>query len=225
MENSPDKKEFELLCIIVNFGLGSKVMRIAKQNGVTGGTVFLGKGTVKNRLLEFLDLCDIRKEIVIMISEKTIAYQALDALNKKLHLQKPHHGIAFTTSVTSFLGSKFGSKCGLNSNIKESRGVENTMYHAIFVVVDKGKAESVIEAATKMGSKGGTIINARGSGIHETQKLFSMAIEPEKEMVMILSENHLTDQIVSSIRDDLKIDEPGKGIIFILDVNKTYGIY
>lgn len=75
------------------------------------------------------------------------------------------------------------------------------------------------------GSKGGTIINARGSGIHETSKIFSMAIEPEKEIVLILSEEESTEGIVASIRKKLKIDEPGNGIIFIQEVSKTYGLY
>ncbi len=34
------------------------------------------------------------------------------------------------------------------------------MHCAITVVVDKGKAEDVIDAATAAGSKGGTVINA-----------------------------------------------------------------
>ena len=99
------------------------------------------------------------------------------------------------------------------------------MYHAITTIVEKGKAEEVIEAATKAGSKGGTIINGRGSGIHETSKLFSMDIEPEKEIVLILSEAEMTQAIVSSIGERLKINEPGNGIIYVQDVNKTYGLY
>ncbi len=42
---------------------------------------------------------------------------------------------------------------------------------------------------------------------------------------MILSEAENTEPIVSSIKEKLKIDKPGNGIIFIQDVNKTYGIY
>lgn len=99
------------------------------------------------------------------------------------------------------------------------------MYNAIFVVVDRGKAEAVIDAATKAGSRGATIINARGSGIHETSTLFSMAIEPEKEIVMILAQVSLTESIVSIIHERLHIDEPGQGILFTLDVNKAYGLY
>ncbi|MDF2841081.1 MAG: nitrogen regulatory protein, partial [Clostridia bacterium] len=68
-------------------------------------------------------------------------------------------------------------------------------------------------------------INARGSGIHETSKLFSMEIEPEKEIVLIISEEQLTEAIAGSIKEELKIDEPGNGVIFIQEVNKTYGLY
>ncbi|MCM3587379.1 P-II family nitrogen regulator [Mesobacillus maritimus] len=213
--------DFELVCIIVNFGLGSKVLQTAKKHGITGGTVLLGKGTIKNRLLEFLALTDVRKEIVIMVSHKNTVHEVLEQLDKKFKFSKPNHGIAFTTSVSHIVGASSYK----SDEIKEGRGAEAIMYHAIMVIVEKGNATDVIDAANEAGSKGGTIINARGSGIHETSKLFSMAIEPEKEVVMILSEKESTEKIVSSIREKLKIDEPGNGIIFIQDVNKTYGLY
>lgn len=222
MDNHFNINQLELCCVIVNYGNGSKIIKIAKQNGLSGGTVFLGKGTVKkSHLLEFLDITDVRKEIVLLISEKNTAYHVLDELNKKIEFNKPHHGIAFSLSVKDFFG---GRNC-INDKANESRGVNNTMYHAIFVIVDKGLAESVLDAAAKAGSRGGTIINARGSGSHENQTLFSMAIEPEKEIVMILSEISLTDGIVSSIRKQLKIDDPGNGVLFFMNVNKTYGLY
>ncbi len=220
MENNPEIKQFELFWVIVNFGLGSKVMKIAKQNGITGGTIFLGKGTINSHLLEILDLSDTRKEIVLIVAEKSLAYQSLEELNRKFVFEKPKHGIAFSISVTNLLGIR---NC-MCDNLIESKGGENTMHKAIFVVVDKGNAESVVDAATSAGARGATIINARGSGIHENSMLFSMAIEPEKEMVMILSKSDLTEAIVASIKGHLKIDEPGNGIMFVLDVNKTYGL-
>ena len=220
MDNNPDPKQFEVFFIIVNFGLGSKVMKIAKQNGVTGGTIFLGKGTINSHILEILDLSDVRKEIVMIVAEKSIASQALTELNRKFNFEKPKHGIAFSTTVAGFLGTRNS----LELNHKESRGVVDTMHQAIFTVVDRGNAEAVIEAATAAGSRGATIINGRGSGIHENSMLFNMAIEPEKEIVMILAASDRTEAIVASIQENLKIDQPGNGIMFILDVNKTYGL-
>jgi len=213
-------RDFELISVIVNNGIGSKVIKIAKKNGISGGTVFLGRGTIKNRILEYLDLADCSKEIVLIVSDKHLVDEMLKSLNKELSLHKPNHGIAFTMDLSNVLGAR---TCNLN-NIIDKRG-EGLMYNAIFTVVEKGNAENVIEAANKAGARGGTIINARGSGIHETNKLFSMAIEPEKEIVLILSESNITNNIVASIEEQLKIDEPGHGILFVLDVNKTCGLY
>jgi nitrogen regulatory protein PII len=52
-----------------------------------------------------------------------------------------------------------------------------------------------------------------------------MDIEPEKEVVTILSEDDSTEKITAMIRDSLNMDEPGNGIIYVQNANKTYGIY
>ncbi|WP_106495353.1 P-II family nitrogen regulator [Lentibacillus sp. Marseille-P4043] len=219
--SSSNKMDLELVCIIVNAGLGSKIMQTAKKHGISGGTVLVGKGTINSRILDKMGLANVKKEVILMGSNKTTASQALEKLDAKFKFSKPNRGIAFTTSINQILGaSSFKS-----DRMKESGGAEEKMYHAITVIIEKGNAEDVIDAATEAGSKGGTIINARGSGIHETSKVFSMEIEPEKEIVLILSEKKSTDAIVSSINKKLNIDEPGNGIIFIQDINETYGVY
>ena len=218
MVNNVGELELELLCVIVNFGVGSKVVKIAKKSGITGGTIFLGRGTVNSRILKWLDLDDMRKEIVLMVGEKAEIYSAFKTIASELALHKPHHGIAFTIPVKDLIGSCRYKK------VKEGRGGEDPMYDAIITIVDRGKGEDVVEAATKAGSKGATIMHGRGSGIHETSKLFAMEIEPEKEIVLILSEEKLTEAITDSIREELKIEEPGRGIMFVVKVSKTYGL-
>ena len=212
---------FELIYIVGNYGMGSKILHKAKECGIPGGTIFLGRGTVNNSLLNFLSLYEERKEIVILGTDNLTAERALIELNKEFKFEKPNHGIVFTTSACKIVGSRC-YKCEENN---EERGVDNPMYQIIITIVNRGKAEDVIEAAKSAGSKGGTIINARGSGVNETSKLFNMDIEPEKEVVMILSKKNITEDIVLSIRENLEIDKPGNGIIFIQDINKAYGVY
>lgn len=221
MMNDSDMTKYELVCIIVNLGLGSKLIQVAKRYGFTGGTVLLGKGTANNGILNYIGLHEVRREIILLVADKKIVQEALNKLNEEFKFVKPNHGIVYTTSVCAVLGAR---SCKYDK-LKEEWGVDNPMYNLITVIVDKGNAENVIDAATGAGSKGGTIINARGSGIHETSKLFSMDIEPEKEIVMILSKASETERIVFAIREHLKIDEPGKGIIYVQNVNKTYGLY
>jgi len=221
MNSRAEASNIELIRVIVNYGLGSKLIKAAKRHGISGGTIILGKGTVNNRLLNYIGITDIRKEIVHLAAEKESAYRVLEKLNKEFEFHKPNHGIAFTTTICGI----FGTKTMQCKSLEEESGADNIMYHIITVIVDRGKAEEVIAAATKAGSKGGTIINARGSGIHETSKMFAMDIEPEKEVVIILSEADKTEAIISMVRDHLKIDEPGNGIIFVQNANRTYGIH
>ncbi len=211
---------FELIYTIVRFGVGSKIIKFAKQHGINGCTVFLGKGTVKSPILEFLELNEVRREIVLMAADSATAQTVLEGLNAKFEFEKPYHGIAFTISVTDIVNTDVARP----KHSEECRGESSSMYNLIFTVVERGKAEFVIEAANKAGSRGATVINGRGSGIHETNKLFAMEIEPEKEIVMIIAQSALTEAIVNSIRDHLHVDEPGNGIIFVQEVNMTFGL-
>lgn len=220
MQASSGRDPFTLICVIVSFGVGSKVLQIARENGIPGGTIFLGRGTVESKLLRLLELSDARKEIVLLVADKATAREVLQALDRALNFAKPNHGIAFTTNVTAYLGTG----CYEYEEGMEMGGVEDQMHNAIYVIVDRGKGEQVMDAAREAGARGGTIIHARGSGIHEHAKLLNMEIEPEKEIVLIITSKEATRDIVLAVRDGLEIDKPGNGIIFVQPVSETYGL-
>ena len=214
--------QYELICVIINFSKGSKIIKQAKTQGVSGATILLGKGTANDYFSKLFGLTDIRKEIVLMVVKKDSVTPTLNYISKKFHFDKPNHGIAFTISVNNLLGVR---NCDYKVEENIQRSQETNMYKAIFIVVDKGKAETVLDSAIAAGSKGATIINGRGSGIHEQKILFNFPIEPEKEIVLIITAGDLTNKVIEAIRNDLYIDEPGKGIMFILDINQAYGLY
>lgn len=210
---------YRLICCVVRVDDGSRVLKIAQKHGVKGGTISFGRGISSSHLLELLCLNEMRKEIVTMIVENELATQVIQGISEEMGLHKPHHGIAFSLSVSEFIGKKNEVE-----GTTQTDEVKGTMYQVIYVVVDKGKAEDVIDASNKAGGSGATIINARGSGIHEVQKLFSVEIEPEKEEVVIIVKTELKDNIVEAIKSHLKIDEPGNGILFVMDINEVYGL-
>ena len=211
----------EAYCIIVNCGQANKVLKYAKKYGITGGTVFLGLGTSKHsKILNFLDLTDMRKEILLMLVDQETVRNSFDAVATKFKFHKANHGIAFTMPVSQILGSHLYPG-PYSPHSKES----DSMFKAIFIIVDRGKAEDVMVSANKAGARGGTIINARGSGIHETTKVFNMEISPEKEVVLILANQEDTKNITNQIIEDLDINKPGNGIIFVQDINQAYGLH
>ena len=216
------KTLYELNIVIVKSGSGSKVIALAKKCGISGGTVVLGKGTAKNSILQFFELAETTKEIVLVLSCSHTGCAFLTQVNKELKFEKPNNGIAFSIPVLSIMGTHFYSEV---SNEKcESEGDEMILYNSIFVIIDKGIANHVVEAANEAGARGATILNARGSGIHETSKLFAIEIEPEKEIVIILAESEKISAICEKIKDKIDIEESGNGIMFVQNVNRVYGV-
>lgn len=213
-------KELVLITVIVDFGKGSRVLRISRDNEISGGTVLVADGTIRHGLLNFLGITDSRKEMIMMAAQRETADKALEALEREMEFTKPNHGIAYMTQLCKVSGA-----ASLDCIAEDEDGEGEYMYQVINAIVDKGKAEEVIEAASNAGSKGGTIINARGAGTHETQRVFAIDIEPEKEIVMIIAKNELIDPIVRSISDKLEMDKPGNGIIFVQKAIRTYGLY
>lgn len=213
-------KELVLITVIVDFGKGSRVLRISRDNEISGGTVLVADGTIRHGLLNFLGITDSRKEMIMMAAQRETADKALESLEREMEFTKPNHGIAYMTQLCKVSGA-----ASLDCIAEDEDGEGEYMYQVINAIVDKGKAEEVIEAASNAGSKGGTIINARGAGIHETRRVFAIDIEPEKEIVMIIAKNELVNGIIQAINERLEMDKPGNGIIFVQKAIRTYGLY
>ncbi|MGI6392349.1 MAG: P-II family nitrogen regulator [Candidatus Izemoplasmatales bacterium] len=198
---------------------GRIAFKIAKENGLTGSTLFLGRGSRPGGILQLLGLANSKREIVLMAGNRSEGDQAMVAIAQKMRFEKAGQGIILAFDLDSIIG------CSSVHEDKERMEPTMKKYKAIYTIVDKGKAEDVLEAAGKGGANGGTVINARGSGIHEKEKIFQIAIEPEKELVLIICKEELVKPITESIRKELLIDEPGKGIIFVQDVRDAIGLY
>jgi len=215
-------KSFVLFCCIIDCGKGNKVIKIAQKIGAISEVIFIGRGTVRNQWLKLLGILDVRREIFISIIDAELESAFYNELNKQLGLNKPKHGIAFSIPIKSVV--EIDDREYKSQNIE--KGVANMSYEAIFVIVDKGSLDTVIDAAEAAGSTGDTVIHGRGLGNHEKAKyLFNIEIEPEKDIVLILSKADKTENIVNAIRERLNIDNPGAGIIFVLDVKRTMGLY
>lgn len=101
---------------------------------------------------------------------------------------------------------------------------KNKDFQLIITIVDKGQCGSVIDSSKAAGAEGATIITGRGSGIHDKAKLFSFNVEPEKDIVLTLVPSNITNKVLEAIINATDLNEPGKGIAFVLDVEKVTGI-
>jgi nitrogen regulatory protein P-II 1 len=94
----------------------------------------------------------------------------------------------------------------------------------IVSIVRKGWGSTVLEASVKAGARGGTVLLGRGAGIHEQEKIFGMSIEPEKEILLTIVETEQVDTILDEIVRAAELNETGRGIAFVLPVERIAGV-
>jgi len=91
----------------------------------------------------------------------------------------------------------------------------------ITCIVERGSAETVVDAAKKAGAKAATIFFARGTGIREKLGLLGIAIQPEKEIIEIAVADVIADAVFDAMVDAGKLHLPGKGFIYMTQALKA----
>lgn len=97
-------------------------------------------------------------------------------------------------------------------------------FECIVTIVDGGYSETVVNAAKSAGAKGATIINARGSTSKEPNKFFKLNIQPDKQIVLILSNNSQTKDIVEAISKEAGMNTRSHALSFVLPVEEAIGV-
>jgi len=99
-------------------------------------------------------------------------------------------------------------------------------FKLIIALVEDGKTTEVLDAARKAGATGSTVINqARGEGIQKSKSFFGLSLESQRDMVLLLVEEHLSRIILETIAEVGQFEEkPGTGIAFQIDVEDAVGV-
>ena len=212
--------DYELLCCIVEHNKSSKLIRIMQSCGIESAALFYGRGTVHNKILDLLDLNDLRKEIIWMRGETDVIRNAAKTISKEMQFRKKGYGIGVCLPVGRIVDVH-----GTQNSTSNKKTENEIMHNAIFTVVTRGKGEQVVDTATAAGARGATIWHGRATGIGEVAAtLFAMPIEPEREIVMIIADIDSVDSIVDAISEDMHIEEPGHGVIFTMPVSHIRGL-
>ena len=97
-------------------------------------------------------------------------------------------------------------------------------HEVIFVIVNSGYAEDVMDMARELGVRGGTILNARGVAREEAAAFFGIAIHAEKEILMMVVEKDIRDNVLNAIYKEMGMAKKAKGIAFSLPVSDVAGL-
>jgi nitrogen regulatory protein P-II 1 len=93
----------------------------------------------------------------------------------------------------------------------------------IIAIVQRGKADTVVNAAIKAGAPAATVVFGRGQGMRERLGPLGVAIQPEKEIILIILEEWLSEQVLKAMVKEGQLDKAGIGFVFEVPVEKAIG--
>lgn len=185
---------------VVDHGVGERLARLTRAAGARGGTIFVARSELDSPLLRFLSLADVEKDILLTLVTDDQLGAILDVIGNASVFKRKNDGIAFVVPT--------GGKAMTTENGHEM----------ISIIVNRGYADDIMNAARKAGATGGTILNARGTGKPDDAKFFGITIVPEKEQVMILAPRKTAPAIRAAIEGLSCLTEPGIGIMYATPV-------
>lgn len=97
-------------------------------------------------------------------------------------------------------------------------------HEVIFAIVNTGYADEAMEVAREQGVRGGTILNARGVAKEKEAAFFGIAIDPEKEILMMVVDQAIRDHVLNALYKEMGMAKKAQGIVFSLPVSDVAGL-
>ncbi len=212
-------RDINCVITIVEYPQAEKVKEIATHHHCGGNYTIFAKGTISNRLSNFLGIEHDRRQLVITILQDKYTDDFMDELSQKLKFENPGHGIALSIPINRLAAQ--------NKQVRrsETRKEEETMNNSLIItIVDYKDADTIIKAARQAGAIGATIVKGHGTAGDQIPKLLGFHIEPEKELVFMVVESTIEEQIISAIKEVGLTNQAIKPVVFSLDVKRVSGI-
>lgn len=220
--------KIKILITIVDRYKGEKIVNFLKGEKIAIHLITLGHGTADSEILDYLGLSANEKDIILSIVPECNIKSILNHLNKNMAFYKNGSGIAFTLPISS-LNEVSSDDIGSNLNVIDNEGEVKIMeksknYKLIISIINNGFSEQAIQSAKSAGATGGTLIHGRSLSLEETTKFLGISIQPEKEILSILTEDKYTEKIMLSIIKSVGLNTPARGMCFSIPVDDVVGL-
>lgn len=216
----------KLIFTITRRGAGSKMVDFYKQYQLQYNFICLGMGTATSDILDCLGLEDTKKDIVITMAPASKIPTVLKGVTDKFHFGKPGTGIVFTVPLSS-VSARVPQILSNPENLKENEEIilDNAKhFELILAIVANGNADTVIEAAKSVGATGGTLLHGRRVGFEDAENIFGFTIQPEKEILAILTEQSNRTAIMKKITEVAGINTESRALVMSLPVEEIMGL-
>ncbi len=216
-------ERIKMLISVTKRGNGNKMVDFYKKNNLHYDFICLGTGTANSEILDYLGLETNEKDVVITMVPSAKIQEIMSGATDEFKLNSPGKGIIFTVPLTAVSARVQKILCK-NTDTNKEVPMSDRKYELILTILNRGYVDKAMRAAKSAGARGGTILHARRVGFEDVENIFGFTIQPEKDIIMILTDSSVRRDIMNSITEAVGIDTEAKALLFSLPVDEISGM-
>jgi len=250
-KNAPARKtapkkaapRLKMFFFIVDWDKAETISKVFEEEHVRFHFISKGRGTARSEIHDLLGIGTTDKAVIFCVEQEVLVQVLLKEVRKKLGFHKPGAGIAFIiplSGINTPLLRVFKESIHKNVKItqdeystgkneggamasgkKTASAINNDL---IIAVINHGFSEEFMNAARDAGATGGTVVHARGLTHEGPVKFFGIAVQEEKEIVLVLTSRERKLAIMEAVSASCGITTKAEGLIFSLPVENVMGL-
>lgn len=198
--------------------------KIYQSLGLKLSQTIMGRGTATKELLTMRGLKPTEKAVMATVADRETAKQLFRQTKIKLYIDIPGNGVMVSVPVKSVGGARTLANLSNNKQPDAEKPELVFQHEMIYVILNEGHSDEVMDAARSAGATGGTVIAAKGTGASRSEKFKKLSLANEREIIIIVAKASQKAAIMRAIIEKAGVDSNAGAICFSLPVSEVAGL-
>ena len=221
-----NEMDIMLLFSIADRGKGGLLLKELSKRGIKNHFQCLGVGTATSDMMDILGLGTSEKDLIISFTVRALAERFVSEVAGSIEDVGRGRGLIMLiplNAVGRVMAVLLQKQSGGYLMDKDTFSEGNTSPRSlIMMAVNAGYTDEVMQTARAAGATGGTVIRGRLSGIEELALEYGVELEPERELITILTTEEGRDKILSAVGEKFGLRSKAQGILCSVPVERAF---
>ena len=201
-----------------------RMEKVYKTVGLKVAQTLLGRGTASQEHLSMRGLTRTEKAVMATVCDRPTLKKLVHEAKVQLYIDIPGNGVLMAVPIKSVGGAQTLAYLTDNRPADHEKPDMTFEYELIYVILNEGHSDEVMDAARPAGATGGTVLAAKGTGLMSAEKFSGLSIANEREVILIVARSNAKAAIMRAIIEKAGTHTRAGAICFSLPVSQVAGL-